>query len=97
VQAEERSFPLPNLPGIDFHGREWPHDAELSRDNLRAAPDKIKREACLSRSFLDSTSDADFAESEKTVPLHDAARHLACPNFQALVAKFHKLAQAGKS
>jgi hypothetical protein len=91
------SFRSADLPGIDVRGREGPHDSELSRDNLRATPDKIKHEACLSGSFLDNTSDADFAESEKTIPLHDAARHLTCPNLQALVAKFYKLAQAGKS
>jgi hypothetical protein len=98
IDAEERSsFPVYDLPAIDIRKRERPHVSELSRDTLQATPDEINHETCLGGRFLDSTSDANLSESEKAVPLHDAARHLACPYFQALAAKFYKSAQAGDS
>jgi hypothetical protein len=84
------------LESTSFEG-ERPHDSELSRDDLQATPYEINHETCFGVRFLGGTSDVNLSESEKAFPLYDAARHLTRLDFQALTAKFYKLAEAGDS
>jgi hypothetical protein len=84
------------LQSTSFEG-ERPHDSELSRDDLQATPYEINHETCFGVRFLGGTSDVNLSESEKAFPLYDAARHLTRLDFQALTAKFYKLAEAGDS
>ena len=96
---KERSFisRLTICLGIAIPGRERPHDPELSRRDLQAAPYEINDKTCFDGWFLDSGFDTNLPEREKAVTLSDAARHLTCLDFQALAAKFCKSAQSGHS
>src|ERR1700738_5214854 len=90
-------FPLEgaHLSTINLWWGERPHDSELSRDDLRPTPNKIDRETCLRGRFLERASDTNLSEGEKAVSLHDAPRHLACPDFQAIAAKLDQPPEPG--
>jgi hypothetical protein len=97
VSAIAIPFPVYDFSAINILRRERPHDSELSRDDLQATPYEINHETCFSLRFPGGTSDVNLSESEKAFPLYDAARHLTRLDFQALTAKFYKLAEAGDS
>jgi len=50
-------------------------------------PYEIRRETCLGGEFLDKVSNAELSESEEAIAFHDATRHLARRDFEALMAK----------